>query len=115
MGIRQHTFVSPIDSQVVALNQEIEELTHGVVDDTVRKGANIGIDKLKRLSLGEVTIPTADTETIIRHTLGVTPVDVIICPTSNGTVWIVPGLSDAKKIVLKASATPTTAMVTVFG
>lgn len=115
MGIRQYTFTAPMDEQVVAINQEIEEITHGVVDDTVRAGANIGIEKLNRLSLGEVTMGLADTNIIIRHSLGVTPVDVIICPTTNGNVWIVPGLSDSKKIVLQANPAGTKAMVTVFG
>ncbi len=109
MGLRKEVLHPPLD--IRALNEGLEDLGHGVGDERILDGAAISITKLRRKPLGELTIQNA--ETLVRHALGEVPVEVSICMTGPGQIWLITGRTDDQRLYLQADAADRTALVVV--
>jgi len=111
MALRKTVLNPPIEGIIRPLNEELEDLGQGVGDERVRNGANISVAKLHRKDLGEVTVGTS--ETLVRHALGSVPLEVHVCMTSPGSIWLIRSKTDAQKLYLQADASGRTAVVVV--
>ena len=109
MGLRKEILHPPLDIQT--LNEVLEDLGHGVGNERILEGASISVTKLKRQSLGELTIQ--DSETIVRHSLGVVPIEISICMTGPGQVWLIRIQTNEQRLYLQADAPDRTAIVVV--
>lgn len=111
MGLRKHVLVPPLEGILRPLNEELEDLGHGIGDERILDGANISIRKLRRKNVGQVTVGTD--ATLVRHGLGVVPEDIQLTPTSAGQVWLVVGKTDEQRLYLQADAADRTVLVVV--
>lgn len=109
MGLRKEVLHPPLD--IRALNEGLEDLGHGVGDERIVAGADISITKLHRKSLGELTVENS--ETLVRHELGVKPVQIGICMTGPGQIWLITKKTDDQKLFLEADQAGRTAIVVV--
>lgn len=110
MALRKHVFTS-VEGLIQPLNEELEDLGLGVEDERVRAGADISIAKLHRRDLGELTIQ--DSDTLVRHGLGLKPLAINICMTGPGQVWLIVKKTDTDKLFLRADQPDRTAIVVV--
>lgn len=111
MSFRKNTLAGPVQGIVPALNEDLEDLGQ-IGDERIRPGANISVAKIRRKSLGEVTVGAS--ETLVRHGFGQVPTHVSICMTGPGSVWLVRGKTDSQRLYLQADAAARTAIVVVW-
>lgn len=113
MPIRKENLPPDITRAVPALNEAIEDLSHGVEDGRVRKVKDGNGISTRKLRFFETELTVGTTEAVIRHGLGVVPHFVTITMRSPGTVWQT-RRSDGDRVWVIADAAGRTAHVVVF-